>query len=89
MNKEKEEAERIIDMFLKVNELKDVSRATNPFISIGFAKQCALLHVEGIVEDNMTILVWLENIKAEDKVIHGIKRNIDFYNSVKYQIDKK
>tara|TARA_R110002050_G_scaffold273814_1_gene418010 strand:+ start:375 stop:620 length:246 start_codon:yes stop_codon:yes gene_type:complete len=52
-------------------------------------KQCSLNHVEGIIKDNENTLRWLSNIKALEKTIHGLSRNIDFYQEVKTIIEKQ
>lgn len=83
--KEELEADRIIEMFSK--GIKEKAVLSNP---VKFAAvQCALLHVEGLIDNDMTVLVWLENIKASKKVIHGMKRNIDFHNNIKQIIQSK
>jgi len=50
MNEAEKKADEIIEMYFSVNDIKGLDRATNPFISSEFAKQCALIHVNGIIE---------------------------------------
>ena len=55
MSIEEKEAERIIEMYFRVNSIDNESSGTNPYISREYSKQCALIHVQGIIEANHRI----------------------------------
>tara|TARA_R110000772_G_scaffold181295_1_gene292609 strand:+ start:744 stop:968 length:225 start_codon:yes stop_codon:yes gene_type:complete len=46
----KEKAEELRRKFFNVNDEKQANKGTNPFISIGYAKQCALICVDRMLD---------------------------------------
>ncbi len=81
--KERLEAERLIKMFSKGIKEKAVISNSVKFAAI----KCAIIHVNGLIKDNENTLRWLKDQKAGDNLIHGITRNVDYHNSIKYILE--
>jgi hypothetical protein len=82
-SKEKEEAERIVRLFYPLT----YTAAVKPYSSVD-AKRCAIIHIEGIIKDNNNTYQWAKNINLDEKTIHGLSRNIDYWQEVKQEIEK-
>jgi len=85
-------AEEIIEMYFSVNDIKGLDRATNPFISSEFAKQCALICVKNEYHSLREMLFSLRAskvIKSERVYLSRLERLIELEQEVKTIIENK
>lgn len=83
--KEKEEAIRIVDEYLKLN-MNGIDNCFIPMTRLN-AKQCALIHVEGIIETNPVITIY-EGDKYDPLVYTKSTRSAsNYWQEVKKQIE--
>lgn len=85
MKEAEKEAEKIIEMFFNINDTKSIDRSTNPFISRGFSKQCAIIYVEGIIKAVDKREQYIEFCLSDS---HGFPIEDDFWQQVKQAIQK-
>ena len=50
----KEKAKELVELFYNINDASEQGVGTNPYISRGYAKQCALICVDEIISQDPT-----------------------------------
>lgn len=85
MKSPKEKAEELVKKFFNINDKELENKGCNPFIDRHYAKQCAIVAVEEIL--NLKLLTKQLNIDKANKIVPN-NSQFEYWKEVKKEIKK-